>query len=70
MSRISRLVEDAPNVLHAVVARGSEAFGVAVLHAGEAVAFLTPEQAEKQGRHLIELAKLARKPGSCPELAR
>lgn len=61
-----RLTDNAPPVLLAVVAKGADGFGVAVLHGGEAVAFLTPKQAESEGRRLIELAKLARNPGKCP----
>jgi hypothetical protein len=59
----ARILDDAAPQLMAVVARGANGFGVAVLHDGEAIAFLTPRQAEADGRQLLELAKIARNPG-------
>lgn len=66
MTKLTRLVDDASPVLMACVAKGSEGFGVAVLHAGEAIAFMTPAQAEREAKRLRELARLARNPGKCP----
>lgn len=66
MTRDHRLVDGAPAALCAVVARGAISIGVAVLHGGQAVAFMTPAQAESQGRRLLELAKIARNPGKPP----
>lgn len=59
----ARILDDAGPQLNAVLARGSKGFGIVVLHAGEAIAFLTPHQAEADARQLLELAKLARNPG-------
>lgn len=70
MSKLERIVDDAPPVLMAVVAKGADAFGVAVLHGGEAVAFLSPRQARSESKRLKELAWLAENPGKCPERER
>lgn len=67
MTKRVRLVDLAPAArMHAVIAKGADGFGVAVLHAGEAIAFLTPAQAEEDGKRFLELARLARRPGSLP----
>jgi antitoxin (DNA-binding transcriptional repressor) of toxin-antitoxin stability system len=66
----SRLVDDAPDELAAVVARGEAGWGVALLHGGECVAFLTPAQAEAEAKRLRDLARLARRPGKLPERAK
>lgn len=65
-STVARLVDDAPRQLAIVIARGADEFGIAVLHGGEAVAFLTPAQAEADADTLRELARVARRPGACP----
>lgn len=57
---------DVPRVLHVMVARGADGFGVAVMHGEEAIAFLSPQDAMTKGEELIRYAKLARKPGSLP----
>jgi hypothetical protein len=62
----ARILDDAAPQLQVVLARGANGFGVAVLHGAEAIYFLTPQQAEADGRQLLELAKLARNPGKCP----
>lgn len=64
--RLTSVVDGAPSELAIVVARGAGSFGVAVLHAGECVAFLTPEQAEADAAELRRMAKIARNPGKCP----
>jgi hypothetical protein len=65
--RIASVVAGAPSELAIVVARGADAFGIAVLHAGECVAFLTPAQAEADADRLRTMAKLARRPGKLLE---
>lgn len=59
----SCLVDEAAPQLTAILARGANGWGVCVMHNAEAIAFLSPKQAEADGRQLLELAKLARNPG-------
>jgi hypothetical protein len=68
--RLPPLVDAAPRELNIMIAQGSAAFGVAVMHGGEAIAFLTPAEAEEKARELIEYAKVCRRPGSCPRIKR
>jgi hypothetical protein len=64
--RLLPLVDTAPRELAIIIARGSDDFGIAVLHAGEAVAFLTPAQAESEAAELRRLAAVCRRPGKVP----
>lgn len=59
----SRILDDAAPQLSTCLARGAAGWGVAVLHGGEAIYFLSPKQAEADGKQLLEFAKLARNPG-------
>ena len=66
MTRLASIYADAPRELTIVTARGEDEWGVAVLHGGEAIAFLTPAQAERDARAMRDAARLARNPGKCP----
>lgn len=57
------LFTHAPAALNLMVARGANGFGVAQLHGGEAIAFLSPEQARTEALRLLDLAKVASRPG-------
>lgn len=57
---------DVPAVLETIVARGVEGFGVVVFHGAEAIAFLSPDDADAKAAELVKLATLARNPGKCP----
>lgn len=67
--RTTSVVDGSPSELAIVIARGESDHGVAVLHGGECVAFLTPAQAEADAKRLRDLARLARRPGKLPDLA-
>jgi hypothetical protein len=60
---LERVVDRAPPSLNLMVARGAGGFGVAQLHGGEAIAFLSPEQARAEAMRLLDLATLASRPG-------
>jgi hypothetical protein len=64
--RIARITDGAASELAIVAARGAEDWGVAVLHGGEAVAFLTPAQARADAARLEQMAWLCENPGKCP----
>lgn len=61
---LERLVGDRA---HYMVKREGVQWGVAVLHGGKQIEFLTPKQARRRANELIGLAWLASNPGELPQ---
>jgi hypothetical protein len=66
LPRSSRVTVHVPEVVSHILHRRGDQWGVAVLHGGSIVEWLTPKQARLRANKLIDLAWLASNPGQLP----